>query len=805
MAKSRLEIEILADHKGKAELSALERQLRGLDAAAGTAQRGFGGLQTVVGTGLVTAGLAGVTALGALGTAVGATGFRFNDMEQQALNAFTTMLGSAEEAKSFLQDLTQFAATTPFEFPGLVDSAQKMLAMGWAAEDILPDLTAIGDAVAALGGSPEKLERVTMALGQIQAKGKASAEEMLQLTEAGIPAWDMLAEAIGTSVPEAMKLVSDGAIDAETTIDAVITGMESRFGGMMEMQSQTWSGLLSTVTDTFGQMSGTIMKPFFNLATEGLKGVVALTSSPTFVAGVDAFAQGLTNVITAIQDGITAAQEYDSIFAGLMETLGNFLPEATIQQIWSMVEAVTAVTQPIVDAVAGFVEWQDVLVALGLVVASIVVPALVGMVTAAAPVVLVAAGLIAAVAALRTAWESDFLGIRTFVEENLGGVEGIMTSLQTVWGTVTGAIQTAWSSVEEFLGPSFQRIADAFTGLGESFSPLQESFGELGVAAQQMWETIRPALQGLAIFLGVTLTVAVSFFANLFAATLERLPGIVTTVVNQITLLMQTITTVWQNVVTGVTAIMNGDWQGAWDAAQGILTAFDTYWQETLANILSIGQARFTALADAVLSTIRDMKILSESEINLMKYRFQIIWSQIKSAVSDQITAAKDSVITTLDTLSAGAKTALETIQGWWGSMWNTLASAVSPVSSAISAIGGAIDSVKGQLLAFQAWLASFRLPSISFPSIPSWGGGAGNNAAGTSFWRGGLTVVGERGPELVYLPRGSKIESAERSAPLLQGQGDGVTVNVYATVSGTLDEDALAWRIARTIQERQR
>ena len=105
-------------------------------------------------------------------------------------------------------------------------------------------LTAVGDAVAGLGGNPEVMDRVITALGQIKAKGKTTAEEMMQLTEAGIPAWQLLADAIGMSIPEAMAQVTAGAIDADTVIGAVTTGMNAKFGGMMEKQSHTFGGLL---------------------------------------------------------------------------------------------------------------------------------------------------------------------------------------------------------------------------------------------------------------------------------------------------------------------------------------------------------------------------------------------------------------------------------------------------------------------------------------------------------------------------------------------------------------------------------
>ena len=52
-----------------------------------------------------------------------------------------------------------------------------------------------------------------------------------------------------------------------------------------------------------------------------------------------------------------------------------------------------------------------------------------------------------------------------------------------------------------------------------------------------------------------------------------------------------------------------------------------------------------------------------------------------------------------------------------------------------------------------------------------------GRNADGTDYWRGGLTWVGERGPEIVELPQGSRVYSAEDSRSM------GSTNNYYLTV----------------------
>lgn len=194
--------------------------------------------------------------LGGLGVAIagiGAAAVRSSAQMEQTRKAFTTLLQDASLAKDFLAELERFAASTPFELPGLLDASKRMLAFGFSAQQVIPILTAVGDSAAALGMGQEGINRLTMAIGQMQAKGKVSAEEMLQLAEAGVPAWQMLADAMGKSIPEAMKLAEKGAIDSATGIQAIVSGMNSKFGGMMKDQATTINGMLSNIKDSVGQ------------------------------------------------------------------------------------------------------------------------------------------------------------------------------------------------------------------------------------------------------------------------------------------------------------------------------------------------------------------------------------------------------------------------------------------------------------------------------------------------------------------------------------------------------------------------
>jgi tape measure domain-containing protein len=329
-----IDIILKAQNQASGPIKQVNTDLGNLDKTATQASKGsLSQLAGAIGTGLKVAGVAGVTALAGLGVAVGVAGTNFNNMRQQAEIAFTTMLKDGNKAKVFLDDLQGFAASTPFEFPELLAASQRLLAMGFAAEEVKPTLTAVGDAVAGLGGSSEMVGRVTTALGQMQAKGKASSEEMMQLTEAGIPGWKFLADAIGTDVAGAMEQVTKGAVSSDVAISALVAGMNSQFGGMMEQQSKTFGGLFSTIKDTFTQVSGQVTEPFFEMMTNGLAAIVEWTSSEAFTGGVEKFTRMVELAAQAIGVFFGDMKTGESIIDSLTHALAYLLPPS-IFLVW---------------------------------------------------------------------------------------------------------------------------------------------------------------------------------------------------------------------------------------------------------------------------------------------------------------------------------------------------------------------------------------------------------------------------------------------------------------------------------------
>lgn len=307
--------------------------------------------------------------------------------------AFQTMLKSAEAGTQMLRDLQQFAAETPFDVPGVVSAGQQLMAFGFKAEEIIPMLTNLGDAASGLGLGTEGVSRLAYALGQMQTSGKLNAQDMMQLTSAGISAWDMLAQAAGKTVAEMKDLCSKGAIDSKAAVQTIVAGMNDQFGGMMGKTSDEVAGLLANIEETAGNTSAAVGKYLteaFNIkgilkdvsdrlgefqqkmqtATEQGKslGDVIKECVPASVIGViGAFAAVLVVVSVAavatlgavlgLSAGIVAAGAAIGAAIALIITYWDDLANAVKAAVQGILDTVVIIGTAVTEAILGVVRW----------------------------------------------------------------------------------------------------------------------------------------------------------------------------------------------------------------------------------------------------------------------------------------------------------------------------------------------------------------------------------------------------------------------------------------------------------------
>ena len=177
------------------------------------------------------------------------------DSYASAKIGFSTLLGESK-GNQMMDDLDAFAKATPFQTSQVIAQSQRMLAMGWNAEDIIKDMETIGDAAAATGKGEEGLQRIVLALSQIKSKGKLSTEELNQLAEGGIAAKRYLAEGLGygtgdEGLAKMTKDLENGKIMADTAVQTILNGMKEYKGMMSKTANETVTGIWSQIQDTF--------------------------------------------------------------------------------------------------------------------------------------------------------------------------------------------------------------------------------------------------------------------------------------------------------------------------------------------------------------------------------------------------------------------------------------------------------------------------------------------------------------------------------------------------------------------------
>jgi len=266
---------------------------------------------------------------------------------------------------------------------------------------------------------------------------------------------------------------------------------------MQDTKDQIGVGLLpvlNNLTGTFGHIAEQVL-PFLTSFIENTLAPALETATLFF----DEFVAG----ILAGNDPLTALQATLSEFGlgQVGEVIGTVV--AKVQELWEVV-------RPWVERAAAWigqnVELQDVLIALGAAIAAVVLPALWSIITAAAPVIAVFIAAVAIVAGLRAAWESDFLGLRTFVLDTLEKItawwaehgDAIMAKAREIWETALEVF--SWFGAQ-FAGV-FQAFKLAFEGDWRGFGEkLREVWDEVWrviiEAGARAWDGIRERFRNI--------------------------------------------------------------------------------------------------------------------------------------------------------------------------------------------------------------------------------------------------------------------------------------------------------------------
>lgn len=425
------------------------------------------------------------------------------NMEKAAV-AFTRLLGSEERAKAFLSALEDLASVTPIQIEPLRDGAQQLLAMQFAAKDVIPILRVLTDTISATGGGNENLLQATRVLGKIKAVGKLQARELRSLATLNIPIYEILQEELELTKKE-ISNIGNLKIPAEQAVQAILQGMDKRFKGLAKMMSRTLGGLISTIKDNLlfigRDISAGLFESFKEQASEfldflqelrqatkanGLKGLLHALFPPEMVMIIEMFGSSLGKLGQAMGKLFQAARP-------LIDALSvSFLSGLTL-----VIEALAFFIDKLAVLIEFVMRSKTAVIILSVAIAKLVISATVATAVSALAKAIKGLGIASAVAGAVTKLAMAFKALAIYVAANpivigIGAIIVALGYLITRIKAVSIWIDNLKKKFAEFFGFATQLTVGG--EVIEDFSDWENAIIDLGDGAENAGEQFKKFL-----------------------------------------------------------------------------------------------------------------------------------------------------------------------------------------------------------------------------------------------------------------------------------------------------------------------
>lgn len=342
----------------------------------------------------------------------------------------------------------------------------------------------IGDLETAMAGMTDEQRNATM----VQLAGSYGQKALSSLLAEGAEGWRNMEDAIGN----AATMQETAAARTDT-----LAGAQEALSGVWEaFQIKVGTALIPVLT-TLADIGASLLEKY----------------GPTLMAAFDSFGSGITRIVEVIQGGglselFTIFEDGSSVLGSIFESFGMGEEAATglATKISELAGFLAPLIEDVTTAVTQFFSWQDVMIALGAAVATVVIPVIVGIVSAMAPVLLVFAAVIAVVALLRNAWENNWGGIQEKTAAVIAFVQNLIqtafAAIQAFWAAhgeqIMATAAAAWAAIQAGITAVITVIKTLVTN---ALTAIQGFWDKHGAAitevAKKAWNLISDLIDGV--------------------------------------------------------------------------------------------------------------------------------------------------------------------------------------------------------------------------------------------------------------------------------------------------------------------
>lgn len=499
----------------------------------------------LVGLGAITTGLAGA----------GLAGVKFNAQIEQYTATFATFTGSVDEANKTIERLKTLGASTPFEFTELADTTSLLMAYGFSADEAVNSLTMLGDASQ---GNAEKLTSIATGFARMKSSGKVTLEYLNLMIENGFNPLNQVAEDTGMTMAEVYDAISNGEITFDQVEKAMkkMTSKGGQYFGLMENQSKTMNGMLSTLSDTVQMKLGEAFEVVNGKIVEILPNVISFIDN----LDVNDVINGLTMLI-GVLGGVFA------ILTSMRGAIALFNIITTVQQLGGLNVMLMNLSSNI-----------------GVVIATI------------APVVGIIAGIIAIITAVT-------LAIKQLWETNEGFRNVVMTAIKGITDTLNNAYNTI---IKPVLDNLVKILLDVWNN---GIKPLWDNWvafvGAIISRMADLWNNIKPIVYWFISVFGPVLSNIINSVANAFGSAIRTIINVAGSWLKNITSVVDGIIRRLNGIITFIKGVFTGNWKMAW---QGVVDIFGGIFS-TLGGLVSAPINAVIGLINGAIGAINSISV----------------------------------------------------------------------------------------------------------------------------------------------------------------------------------------------------
>ena len=676
----------------------------------------------------------------------GATGEEMVLLEQAARDAGASTSKSAKDAA----DALGFMALAGWDSTTSMEALMPVLRLSEAGNiDLAKASSLVTDSMSAMGLTTQELPGYLDVVAQT---ARSSNTDIDQMAEAYLKVGGTL-RGLGVPLEEsalALGLLANSGIkgsEAGTALNAVMTNLTAPTG----RAKQALEELSFSAFDSEGNFKGLenvlfdLKDKLAGMTEEQRNTYLAMIGGKEHVKDLNALLNGLDDSY----DDLTASiKESDGALEDVAKTMQDN-NKGSLTALKSAIEElglkIYDVLKPsianIIEAIQGFIDklnslspaQQETIVKLGLLVAAI------------GPALLIFGKIITVVGSAITAFST--------ISTAVAGAGGAMAALTGPIGIAIAAI-TAIIGIGVTLYMNWDTIKEKAGLLKETIS---EKWNDIKENTSEAWENVK-------------ITVS------------EKWDDVKTNTSETLTNIKTGISEGWENIKTNTSETWDTIKTNTSESWDNIKTTISDKWEtiktntsDTLNNINSSISEKWDSVKTKTSETWENLKTNTSTS-----------WNFIKDKIDENGGGIKGILGTYMDGYKLVWKTGLNAMNTITGGKFNDMAEKVKGAFNRIKeGIQSGLDKIRdwnNQRVENKEATFTTRIREV-FETVGNKVKNIGKNAQGTDYWRGGLTWVGEKGPELIELPRGSKVFSNEKSMEMVSGKGNPNSSNTSLTI----------------------